>query len=317
MKNKLYLTIDIGGTKILLALFDDREKIVYREKFSTPDDPVPENIADRVLKLLEDAENQIKYKVLENIEAAGICFAGFVEHRMGLVHQAPNLGWDKPVALKALFEDKLLVPVIVENDANAAVVGEVFYGAARGYRDVIYTTISTGIGGGLFLDGRLYRGSSGFAGEIGHTKLFGAGRKCNCGGDDCLEAWASGNGIARNANQIWEPVDLKVEQINTALVFKEAEAGNITAQRIVKQAIEKISLGLSNLFTLLNPECLVVGGGMAAANPHLLTIIEEGIILNAIRPAVDITTAKIVAAELGAESGIWGIYALIINKNES
>jgi glucokinase len=314
MKNNYYLAIDIGGTKILIALFNNKEKIIYREKIATPEKASAEMIADLVYKILLEREITTGQNILGQIEGAGICFAGFVEYNLGLVHQAPNLGWDKPVALRDVFNNKLQLPVLLENDANAAVMGEVFYGAAKNNSNVIYSTLSTGIGGGLFLNGRLYRGSSGFAGEVGHTKLFGSARRCNCGGDDCLETWASGSGIEKSASQIWEPKDLGLESITTASIFAEANQGNKTAQRIVEQAVDKISLGLANLVTLLNPGCLVIGGGMAAANPHLIKIIETKIRQYAIKPNVIITNLTVTEAKLGEESGIWGIYAMLIKK---
>jgi glucokinase len=194
------------------------------------------------------------------------------------------------------------------------VIGEANYGAARGHQDVIYITLSTGIGGGLFLNGKLYRGSSGFAGEIGHTKPFGKGRKCNCGGDNCLEAWASGGGIAESAATLWEPADLNLDELTTASVFAEAATGNQPAEMIVKQAIYAVGTGLANLVNILNPSCVVFGGGIINAHPDLITELEKVMLQNAIRPAAEISAVKVVQTALAEDSGLWGIYALLRAK---
>ena len=315
MKHDLYLVIDIGGTKILLVLFDDAGNIIERKKLRTPEKPLPDELVSFIIDSLSEMELESEAVLLNNIVAVGICFAGFVEHHKKLVHQAPNLGWQEPVPLAALFEKKLKLPVMIENDASAAVIGEVCYGAARGHQNVIYITFSTGIGGGLYLDGKLYRGSSGFAGEIGHTKLFEKDRTCNCGGENCLETWASGSGIAKSAAELWEPADLDYEELTTANVFAEAAASNQPAELIVKQAINAVGIGLANLLNILNPSCLVIGGGIINAHPELLAKLETIIRGNAIRPVIEISMPKVVQAELGADSGVWGIYALL-NEQE-
>jgi len=311
MKRDLYLVIDIGGTKILLVLFDEDGNIIGRKKLRTPEKPLPEVLVNFILDSVSEMEHELQTVFLNSIKAVGICFAGFVEFRQKIVHQAPNLGWQEPVPFADLLEKKLKCPVIIENDASAAVLGEVYYGAARGHHDVIYITLSTGIGGGLFLNGQLYRGSSGFAGEIGHTKLFGKDRICSCGGENCLETWASGSGIAKSASELWEPGDLNYEEFTTANVFAEAAAGNQPAELIVKEAIKAVGIGLSNLLNILNPSCLVIGGGIINAHPELLAELDIIIRCKAIRPVVEISSLKVLQAELGADSGIWGIYALL------
>lgn len=313
--NNYYIAIDIGGTKILLALFDDQGQILYREKVPTPVKPLPQDVVSLISSVFKRAKEKTGVMQKNASFSPGVCFAGFVEQEKGIIRQAPNLYWNAPVALGLLLQEELNTPVLIENDANAAVVGEVFYGSARGHRNVIYITLSTGIGGGFFLDGRLYRGSVGFAGEVGHTKPFGAFRKCNCSGISCLEAWASGSGIIKSAEEIWDPLDINQSVITTMSVFDEAENGNQTAKLIVGQAMDYIGTGLSNLVTLLNPSCLVLGGGLVAKRPYLIKFIESDIREKAIRSSVCPTELKIVPAALDGDSGIWGIYALL--KRES
>jgi glucokinase len=314
MKSKLYCTVDIGGTKILLLLINEDGSVLFREKIATPKPEEPSAVVDVVRVLLNKALLTIDSRHGTSLSGIGVCIAGFVDHNRGLVHQSPNLNWHRPVALGDLLSEAFSAPVLIENDANAAVLGEVFYGAAMGHRDVIYVTISTGIGGGLFLNGQLYRGSNGFAGEIGHIKPFGKGRSCKCGSFDCLETWASGSAIARSAKSLWNKEDLDSAEITTAAVFNEADRGNNLAQNIIEHALENTGRGLSNLVNLFNPACIVIGGGVAGARPEYLFKIASIIKKEAIRPSVEVTPLKIVAAKLEPEAGIWGMFALMTNQ---
>ena len=316
MNNKIYCTVDIGGSKILLLLIDSEGRVRFKKKTATPRPEDPDAIVSTIGSLLKEAASEGDGESNSKLAGIGVCIAGFVDHRAGLVHQSPNLHWKTPVPMVKLLEESLDCPVLIENDANAAVLGEVFYGAARGHRNVIYVTISTGIGGGLFLDGRLYRGSSGFAGEIGHIKPFGKGRTCKCGGSDCLEIWASGSAIAQSAARMWDENDLREAKINTSWVFEQSDAGNPLAKAIIDHAVENIGLGLSNLVNLFNPSCLVIGGGVAGNRTGFLEEAAARIKAEAIRPAVEITPFEVFAAQLEPEAGVWGMYALLNGQME-
>lgn len=316
MNTGLYWAVDIGGTKILTLLIDDNGGVIFRRKRETPRPSDPEAVVDTIIRTINEAS-------AENISAGagspaglGVCTAGFLDYHSGLVHQSPNLEWHEPVPLARMLEEKIGCPVLIENDTNAAVLGEVHFGAARGHSNAIYITLSTGIGGGLYLNGRLYRGTDGFAGEIGHTKAFGKGRPCKCGGSDCLETWASGSALARSAGEIWDETELENGHITTAWVFEEADRGNTIAQSIIDHAAANIGLGLSNLVTLLNPSCLVIGGGVAANRNDFMEKITHTIRERSIKPAAEITSLKITAAALEPEAGIWGIYSLISGRAE-
>lgn len=314
MTEKIYCSVDIGGSKILLLLINSTGRVLFKKKTSTPKPEEPSAIVATIESLLKDAAVTSNNEAFRKPSGLGVAIAGFVDHRSGLVHQSPNLHWVSPVPIGELLEEALKCPVMIENDANAAVIGEVFYGAARGHRDVIYITISTGIGGGLFLDGRLYRGASGFAGEIGHIKPFGKGRPCKCGGNDCLETWASGDAISRSAELLWDKNDFPGNKIDTAWVFKQSESGNPIAKTIIDHATNNIGRGLANLVNLFNPSCLVIGGGVAGNRPDFLKEVKDLIKAEAIRPSVEITPFKIYAAKLEPEAGIWGMYALLTDR---
>lgn len=315
MNKDLYCAVDIGGTKILLVLIDEKGQIIYKVKTSTPANANPGNIIQEVSGILKKALTVTGFIKDPNfLKATGITMAGFIDHQSGIVYQSPNLDWPEPFPFKKAMTEELECPVSLENDANAAVLGEVYYGAAHGHQDVIYITLSTGIGGGLFLNGRLYRGSRGFAGEIGHIKPFGEGRNCNCGGYNCLEAWASGKAIAHSASLMWDSTDIDCETITTSWVFEQAEAGNSLAQNIIEHAADNIGRGLANLVNLLNPSCIVIGGGVASNRPEFFEKVSKKVRLEAIKPAVIISALEIVPAQLEPEAGIWGMYALMTNQ---
>jgi glucokinase len=315
MSEQVYCTVDVGGTKILLLLIDGDKNVLHRERFSTPAEVSPEEMV-RVISRSAAAALIQKGFAADKITGLGVCIAALVDYERGLLHQAPNLGWYGPVHFQELLQQNWLCPVYLDNDANAAVMGEVSFGSARGHRDVIYITISTGIGGGLYLDGKVFRGSNGFAGEVGHIKPFGSGRRCRCGGMDCLETWASGEAIARNAKTLWEDLDPEHGPINTAWVFEQARAGNPLARSIIDQALQAISTGLANLVTLLNPSCLVIGGGVIAGRDDFLAQIRDRVQQIAIAPAVSASPLEITAAQLESEAGVWGMYSFMLEEQK-
>lgn len=315
MDKEVYCTVDVGGTKILIMLVNRQRKIIFRERYNTPSGATPDKIAEGINKSVSTALAQ-QGIAKSSMAGLGICIAALVNYDKGLIYQAPNLGWYGTVAFREMIQEQGWdCPIILENDANAAVLGEVTYGAARGHKNAIFITISTGIGGGLFLDGKIFRGSSGFAGEIGHLKPFGKGRRCSCGGMDCLEAWASGTAVACNARLLWEGEDVEAD-ITTAWVFDQARAGNPRARNLVDQALFHISTGLSNLITMLNPSCLVIGGGVVRERADILAQLRSKIRKKAIAPSVAISSVDIVPAELEPESGAWGIFSLMLVNEE-
>ncbi len=310
MENKIYAIADVGGTKILLLLVGPDKSVILRRKLPTPSGATPELVVKAIDEALSQALRETG-RDRQSLAGLGVCIAALLDFDEGVIYESPNLDWHDPVPLRRLLQGYCNCPVYLENDTNAAILGEVTYGAAQGHRDAAYITISTGIGGGLYLDGRIYRGSGGFAGEIGHSKRFGKGRRCGCGGDDCLEAWASGEGITRSARSLWDERDPSTGPLNTAAVFDLAAAGNPLARSIIENAIDDIGTGLANLVTLLNPSCLVIGGGVARNRPALIGMIQDKINRIAIAPAVRISRVEVVAARLEPEAGAWGMFAMM------
>lgn len=309
MPGPLYAAVDVGGSKILLLLAGEERRLVMRRLLPTPERATPEAVIETIAGALDGA---LRERGLSSRELAGlgVCIAALLNFESGVLYEAPNLDWHEPIPFRELLQRRFDCPVYLENDCNAAILGEVTYGAARGHRDAVYVTISTGIGAGLYLGGEIYRGSGGFAGEIGHVKRFGKGRRCGCGSYDCLEAWASGKGIARSAGVLWDEDDPETGSLNTAAIFDRAGAGDPLAAAIIDQAVEDIGLALANLVTLLNPSCIVLGGGVTRHQPALAGRIKEKIERYAVAPAVKISPLEVVAAQLEPEAGVWGIYAM-------
>jgi glucokinase len=205
----------------------------------------------------------------------------------------------------------------VENDANAAALGEAWVGAGRGVRDLVYITVSTGIGGGLILGGRLYRGANGTAGEIGHTIIDPEGPRCHCGNRGCLEVLASGTaiaaeareGVARGERTSLQRLAGRPESLTAAEVAEAARRGDAFAAGIYRRAGSRIGLVLSNLLTLVNPALIVIGGGVSKTGDLLFGPIRE--VLAARRYPAPALGARVVPAGLGDDAGIIGAAALV------
>ncbi len=303
MSKNIYCLLDIGGTKILSLLVRDNRQVIYREKVPTRSKDSADVLIEQINETVERASRQLTsaYK----LAGIGVCIAAFVNFEEGELYGAPNLPFKENVPLKKILSQRWQVPVIVENDANAAVVGEVVYGAAKGFSDVIYVTVSTGIGAGLYLGGKLHRGRDGFAGEIGHFKLSGNNNLCGCGKTGCLESIASGEAMARLGEEKFSG-----EGITSAYIFEEARRGNKVAEGIINDAIQNLGLSLANLVALLNPECIVIGGGVSKEGELFFDQIKHCIDSNL--SISGIRNVKLIKAKLDAESGVWGVFSFFV-----
>lgn len=249
----------------------------------------------------------------ETVFGVGIGCAGTVDLRRGVVVTSPNLPLTgAPVA--ALVRDRLGLPVFLDNDANVAAWAEVQVGAARGHQHVVMLTVGTGVGGGLVLDGRLYRGSTGAAAEIGHTVIVAGGELCGCGGRGCLEAYVSGKALERVARRLLqERSGVEVEALR-ALDEREgltgkavgglALQGDPDALFVVDEVGRWLGIGLSNVVNILNPDMIVVGGGLGDLGELLLAPARRVLGATGLAPGKD--TVRVTSAVLGNEGGMIG-----------
>jgi glucokinase len=260
------LGIDLGGTKMLVALANERGEICSKHKFETKAAEGPHN----VLRHLVIAVAQLLVK--ENIpqgklDGLGLCVAGFYDIHAGKMYSSPNLpGWGH-FPLKDELLKLFPLPVFIENDANAAAFGEYTFGAGRGKENLVQVTLGTGIGGGIIIKGKIYRGAA-FAGEIGHLMVLPDGPLCGCGNRGCLEALSSGTALAREGRaalrlgimtRLSQMVE-KREDLQVTHVFEAAQEGDQVAVKIIERAAHYLGVGLANVVNILNPEMIVITG---------------------------------------------------------
>ena len=270
------LGLDLGGTKIQSLVVDDRGTILGEDRRPTLAAEGPEAVVDR---LAESALSALSRAGLEpgDVLAIGVSAPGPCDFERGVLLHAVNLpGWTA-TPLAALVQERLGRPAILENDANAAALAEARHGAGQGARHLIYLTISTGIGGGLILDGRIYRGANGTAGELGHVTVDERGPVHSCGMRGCLEVMASGTAIARLADEAVAAGRSAAlaeaathGELTPAEVHAAAEEGDPVAAEILASAAHYLGVGLANYLNIFNPNVIVIGGGVTAIGSRLL-----------------------------------------------
>lgn len=300
--------VDVGGTKVAAGVVDEQGKIVEKVKRFTPA-ASPED----TIEVIAGAVNELLARY--EVDAVGIGAAGFVDQTRSAVLFAPNLAWrHEPV--KKLVEERLGRTVIVENDANAAAWAEAKLGAARGLQDVVLITVGTGIGGGLVLDGSLYRGRWGSAGEPGHYRVVPDGRLCGCGNRGCWEQYASGSALVAEARdfarrspgaavRLLQLGNGTPEGIDGPAVTTAAREGDAAAMRCFEIIGSWLGAGLADLAAVLDPGCFVIGGGVSDAGDLLLGPARAAYASN-LTGASHRELADIRLAELGPDAGLIG-----------
>ncbi|MDH4209219.1 MAG: ROK family protein, partial [Anaerolineae bacterium] len=285
----LFLGIDLGGTKIIAGVVDRRGHILARQYCKTE---ASEGLEAVLRRLIDVATHLLAADGVDRspVRAIGVAAPGPIDARSGVVTAPPNLpGWHN-VPLGALIHQEFGLPTRLENDANAAALAEHRFGAGQGSDHMIYVTASTGIGGGFILDGRLYTGATGGAAEIGHMTILPHGPLCGCGNRGCLEAVASGSAIAREARErvqkgvptlISQLAEDDLDSITAKLVAQAAEQGDWEAEAILNQAMAYLGVGMANLVNLLNPQLLVIGGGLSKMGERLFEPVRRTIDLRA------------------------------------
>jgi glucokinase len=291
--------VDIGGTKIAVGIVDPKGKLVDQRRKSTPVRD-PDAVQQVIVELIDSFS---EYK----IEAVGIGVAGLVDAARSRVIFAPNLGWvEEP--LKQQIERAVGVPVVIENDANAAAWGEYRFGAGKGKNDLIMVTVGTGIGGGIIMDGRVARGANGVAAEIGHLRLVPDGRVCGCGRHGCWEQYASGNALVRTARGLASERrpeasvllglgDGTPEGVQGPHVTEAAERGDPVAIEAFEIIGAWLARGMVEVATLFDPAAFVIGGGVVEAGDLLLAPTKREyaaqLVARSQRPMTDIFPASL------------------------
>lgn len=317
-KDALVLAVDLGGTKIRVAIISERMQVLAREHHDTLADEGPKAVVGRIFAAIDRLlrSNEVSPGQLGSISLAA---AGAIDIEQGLVTSSPNLpGW-RNVPLRDMVAEKYGVTTFLIHDANAAALGEQRLGAGRGVKNLVYLTVSTGIGGGIIVDGQLYSGARGGAGEIGHMTIDVNGPLCSCGNTGCLEVLASGKAVAREAvrrinsgeqSSLTEMVAGNLATITAEKVSLAAENGDPLANAVITQAATYLGVGLVNVVNIFNPEMIIIGGGLSKMGDRLLKPARQ--VVQARAFALSAQTVRMVTAQLGDDAGLLGaaIFAL-------
>jgi len=311
--NQALAGIDIGGTKIAIALATIHGEMLAKRRLPTPS-------ADGHVSLLEIVSQTLSEMLHEcdtNPSAIGVGSPGPLDVENGLILSPSNLiGWHHIPVVEVLGA-KFNVPVVLDNDANAAALGEFSFGAGRGHKNIFYVTVSTGIGGGIIIDGNIYQGVCTGAGEIGHTIVQpNGGARCNCGMIGCLETVSSGTHIVRRMKEALEAGKPTVirdlisdgTELSTQILLKAVSLKDKVAVEIWDDATRYLAISLANAISLLAPEVVVIGGGISSAGDVLFEPLRE--LVPQYVSMVPKDKIKIVCAELGTESGLYGAVEL-------
>jgi glucokinase len=311
---RFVLGIDIGGTNLVVgSVAEDGSSLVALGSEPTDAEAGQSDVLDRLITLAQRTIDQTRREVRgAEIIGIGVGAPGPLDTKSGIVLLTPNLGWVN-LPLRQIIHDRLALPAALDNDANCAVLGEWWMGAARGTRTAIGITIGTGIGGGLIIDGKLFHGASDCAGEIGHTTIDTEGRRCKCGNYGCLEAYASGPNIALRAceeikagavSRLSQYVNGDLRQITAQTVYQAAHDGDDLALEVVNDTAKFLGAGIANLVNIFNPEVVVVCGGVTLAGDHLFVPLRREVARRAFKPAVSV--CRIVPCELSGTAGVYG-----------
>ncbi len=306
------LAIDLGGTKIIAAIISNQGRVITREYYLTLAEEGPQLVIKRTLSAIDRLLSLGKIDSSQ-LNSISIAAAGAIDFGKGLVTLSPNLpGW-YDIPLRDLIKEKYRVNTLLINDASAAALGEHRFGAGKGVNNLILLTLGTGIGGGIIINGKLYSGPCGSAGEIGHMTIDVNGPRCSCGNIGCLEMLASGTAVAREAikrirqgerSSLTEIVEGKIESITAEKVEVAAQGGDSLALEVILKAANYLGVGMVNLVNIFNPEMIIVGGGMAKMGNLLLDPAKQVVRERAFQlPA---QAVRIVPAQLGDDAGVLG-----------
>jgi glucokinase len=313
-KPEFVFAADLGGTHLRVATVDRDGKIYCRQMQPTPQAEEP----NEIVRALVNAVRACERKTVEAggaISAVSVVVPGTVNVADGVVVKAPNVPCLDGFRLAAALESELEWPVILENDANAAAIGEMWRGAAQGYRTIICVTLGTGVGGGIILDGKLWRGVDGSAAEIGHIGVDPfAGVACTCGSRGCLEVYASATAIVRMTREARPRYPNSIlhntEELTSAKVYQAGKEGDELAIEVFRRMGVYLGIGLASLINVLNPEIVVIGGGLSNGWDLFEKHMHQQVLERAF--PIPARRVKIVRAQCGDDAGLLGAARLAL-----
>lgn len=311
--------VDVGGTSINVGVVPfEGGTVLGMRSLPTEAGRGAKFVVDRMTGMIRagirDARREAEIAE-DGIIGIGLGSPGPLDRKTGTVLETPNLGW-RNFPLRDLIANEVGLEAVLDNDANCAALGEWWMGAARSVDSVIAVTVGTGIGGGIVLNGEVYHGASDVAGEIGHMTIDSTGRKCNCGNYGCLEAYASGPAIGARAVEglragvqsiLPNMVDGELDRLTAETVYEGVVAGDAYATEVMRETAKFLGTGVANLINALNPQVIVISGGVTRAGDHLFEPLQAEVRRRAFRPAFE--HCRILSSELGGMAGVIGAAA--------
>jgi len=316
----LTMGIDLGGTKTLTAVVDPRGEILASDESVTP----AAKERDAIIQSIVDSAHRALKKAVVGISgicAIGVGAAGISNPEAGILFSSPNLPGLRNVLLRDIMQERLGKKTFLINDADAAALGEFYFGAGRGVRNFIYITLGTGIGGGILIDGKIYTGAIGAAGEVGHMTIDDNGPICNCGNKGCWETLASGTALAKEARRrivggvrtsILEYAGGDIEKVTPEAIHAAAQQGDSLAKELIARTGYYVGVGLANLVNIFNPELIVIGGGLSNIGDMLFKPAFKVAGERAFKEAFQ--AVRFAAAGLGPNSGVLGAAAFAFQE---
>ena len=312
--------IDIGGTKLAAVVADKDGNILQKVRKPTESEKGPQHAVQLLLGMVDEVLSLGELN-RKDISGIGVSCGGPLDTKTGIIYSPPNLpGWDA-LPLKEMIESEFHIPTVIENDANASALAEARFGGGRGYDYVLYMTMSTGIGGGIVANGKIYHGANDSAGEVGHQILLPDGPLCGCGQYGCLEALCSGPSIARRAQEaigdqpdtrILGLVEGQVNRVRSEHVLQAAREEDALAMALVEETAYYMGWGIANLVNILNPQIVLLGTIAVAAGDLLLDPIRRTVTEMAMQRPLE--AVKIMPAELGDSIGDLAAISLVIGN---
>ena len=316
MKNYV-IGVDLGGTKISTALSTFDGNIISQTVVPTNASEGELPVLNRIISSINEVINGANITINE-VEAIGIGSPGPLDAKKGLIITTPNLPF-KNYNLVQPIKERFNVPVYLDNDANVAAIGEFMFGAGKGKENIVFFTVSTGVGGGAVLNGQAYRGNTSNALEIGHMTVAPDGPRCGCGNVGCLEAVASGTAIGKRGQEaVQTNVETslkKYDKITSYEVFVEAKNGDAVAKEIVDKAMNYLGIGVANAISIFDPEMVIIGGGVSKVGDILFDTVKSVVKTRCFKAMSE--SCEIVPAGLGTDAGVMGAVALAILETKN
>lgn len=316
---KYIVGIDLGGTKISGAVSDKNGNILYTKTIDTLASEGSDNVMARIIWLINHVLSEHNV-CKDDVIGIGIASPGPLNSEEGIIIETPNLPF-RNFPLKNTIENAIGIKTFIDNDANAAALGESLFGAGKGVENLIYITVSTGIGGGIIINKKLYRGKTGNAGELGHMTVEPNGPRCNCGNYGCLEVMASGTAIARVARERLKHSEklndkdsllFSFENLSSKEVFECATREDKLALEVVDYTSNYLGIGIASLINIFDPDMIVIGGGVSKVGDILFNRLRKIALERSFK--VMSSSVKIVPASLGTAAGLVGALAIISSK---